>query len=228
MARVNSSYAKYRAKELNKTKRLLQYQNIRQQSNVSDCPSLIYLDYFISANPILIKTKILERYIGDKQINTWDAFLNASDQKFIVREESEEIFKESYEFYSKLLSISKACRCNGKVTPNCKRRLNNLLKKYNNWDDSYKKIITILIKDCLHQYAQEKSVDKAYSEFFNDPRYYEQYITNKEPSSLIYDCIDTYCCRMNDFNAYTTRQKINYYGDLYLFSWMNEKSLKNI
>lgn len=53
IAYINPDYAKYRIKELNQLKRLLDYQ--------LELP-LMYLQYFVTANPVLIKVQILNLY----------------------------------------------------------------------------------------------------------------------------------------------------------------------
>lgn len=54
VAYLNSTYAKYRISELNSLKRLFEYQK--------GIPA-VYLDYFVTSNPIHIKIKILEEYL---------------------------------------------------------------------------------------------------------------------------------------------------------------------
>lgn len=63
IARINSTYAKFRLKELNDIKKLLKYQTFRSKSNHNLDFDCIYIDYFMTSNPILIKVKILEKYL---------------------------------------------------------------------------------------------------------------------------------------------------------------------
>ena len=65
MSQVSSSYASYRAQELNKLKVLM----LDQKYSTTDCSTLIqnvYLDYTMSANPIFLKAKILIDYLKTK------------------------------------------------------------------------------------------------------------------------------------------------------------------
>lgn len=60
MAYINSSYAKYRIDELNSLKKMLDYQ--------PDLP-VMKVEYFMTANPILIKVRILEKFLQNKLEN---------------------------------------------------------------------------------------------------------------------------------------------------------------
>lgn len=62
---INHMFAKYRSKELNQVKKILNYQ---------DDPRTSYLEYFVSANPILIKVVILGERIGDIKDRVETAF----------------------------------------------------------------------------------------------------------------------------------------------------------
>ena len=68
MSRINPTYAKYRLKELNDLKRLLEnqrmtYHSLRENGKEHGLEfDRIYIDYFMTANPITIKLKILEKY----------------------------------------------------------------------------------------------------------------------------------------------------------------------
>lgn len=56
-------YAKYRLEDLNKLKKKLRYQDFSEQSGMHDTPTSIFIDYFMTSNPITIKIKILERWL---------------------------------------------------------------------------------------------------------------------------------------------------------------------
>jgi len=68
MSRINPNYAKYRLKELNDLKKLLEnqkltYHTVHEQGKEHGLEfDYIYIDYFMTANPITIKLKILEKY----------------------------------------------------------------------------------------------------------------------------------------------------------------------
>lgn len=55
VAYLNPTYAKYRIKELNKLKKLFECQH---------CFPQIYMEYFVTSNPIYIKIQILEEYLA--------------------------------------------------------------------------------------------------------------------------------------------------------------------
>ncbi len=59
VTRINHTYAKFRLSELNDLKKLLKNQDFISTLDFD----YIYLDYFMTSNPITIKTKILEKFI---------------------------------------------------------------------------------------------------------------------------------------------------------------------
>lgn len=59
VTRINHTYAKFRLSELNDLKKLLKNQDFISTLGFD----YIYLDYFMTSNPITIKTKILEKFI---------------------------------------------------------------------------------------------------------------------------------------------------------------------
>lgn len=63
LAKINRTYAKNRLKELSEVKRFLYHQNFALMSDNCLGFSNIRLDYFMSANPLLIKLKILENFV---------------------------------------------------------------------------------------------------------------------------------------------------------------------
>ena len=65
MSRVNNTYAKFRLNELNEIKQILRYQDFDFQSQTGLKFQRMYIDYFMTANPITIKIKILEKFIFD-------------------------------------------------------------------------------------------------------------------------------------------------------------------
>ena len=63
MSRVNNTYAKFRLKELNEIKGIVRHQDFEFQSRTALSFKHIYIDYFMTSNPITIKLKILEEFI---------------------------------------------------------------------------------------------------------------------------------------------------------------------
>lgn len=63
LSHINSTYAKYRAEDLCELKKRLSDQNYSVMSGGKLRFEAIRLDYFMTANPLLIKLKILERYV---------------------------------------------------------------------------------------------------------------------------------------------------------------------
>jgi len=71
MARISSSYAKYRAKELSLSKKLLVSQKFYLKYEDENRIDNIFLSYFISSNPIFIKSEILYKYIKENKDNLY-------------------------------------------------------------------------------------------------------------------------------------------------------------
>lgn len=63
LAKTNPTYAKYREKELKELKRLLADQDFSLMTQNALPFSRIYLDCFMTPNPVLIKVKILETFL---------------------------------------------------------------------------------------------------------------------------------------------------------------------
>ena len=80
LSNINHTYAKHRIKELRGLEKLLSEQNYRFQSENELKFSKIELDYFVSANPLLIKIKILEGYLEAHLSLAQDEMDNANDK----------------------------------------------------------------------------------------------------------------------------------------------------
>lgn len=94
IAYINPDYAKYRIKELNKLKRHLEYQ--------PDLP-VMRLKYFVTANPVLIKVKILEQYLKkifsselNEEAQVYEAMCNISERASAEQE------RQKNDFWNKL------------------------------------------------------------------------------------------------------------------------------
>jgi len=60
VSRINHTYAKFRLREINKLKKLIKEQDYKSHFDFD----YIFLDYFMTSNPITIKLKILEKFIA--------------------------------------------------------------------------------------------------------------------------------------------------------------------
>lgn len=67
ITRINPTYAKYRLSELNSLKELIKNQDFGNYDQMGF--DYIYLDYFMTANPLTIKIKILQKYLDSQDIN---------------------------------------------------------------------------------------------------------------------------------------------------------------
>lgn len=133
MARINHTYAEYRLKELKELKCLLKNQNFNEQSE-GELPFIhIYLNYFMTANPITIKVKILEKYlqggIGNKVMKPSDIATLDLDKVFTKLKLPKTSALYTYlnngvfDFYKKLLKLAVECRdiCNSEKNCGNKR-----------------------------------------------------------------------------------------------------------
>lgn len=228
ITRINSSYATFRAKDLNNIKKLLKYQVFQKDKNDILEFKCIYIDYFMSSNPILIKIKILEKYLsffwceGKEQLRIPNSellvLLNQCTGKTLcnrlkldVNSFLWRIMQNDYllNFYKELLKICiKARMSEDKKPVTCD--LDRFLKFYTS-DDSlstmYCETIRGLVWDCYNQYSKETIVDEnghlsinSLSDF--DPYYAQYQPENTREENLLTDCVNTYCRAENDFNSY--------------------------
>lgn len=183
VARINHTYAKFRLREINNLKELINEQEYKSYFDF-DC---IFLDYFMTSNPITIKLKILEKFIayalkkGETRL-TQDDIKDVTIDKIISELKFPKKIKYSkselktllegegvFDFYKDLL---------GKVID---LRNNNKGKKYNaataevinqaegfintyflnkEFSEYYKQVMRDLLSDTFEQYAKEIIIEK--------------------------------------------------------------------
>lgn len=198
MARINNTYAKYRLNELKDLKIIIGKQNFKNQSDDVLKFDYIYIKYFISANPILIKIKILENYFTKienmnkdnyqqviKALKLDEVFNKAftKESNYIESEIQNSEFKlyeyldsGIFEFYKDLLLdclARKWPQINGDEENNntddlCKTQKNLKYINIQNVDDFYQKVVNVLIEDCISQYEKELEDDQIYNLFLTE------------------------------------------------------------
>lgn len=251
ITRINPTYAKFRLKELNKLKMLIKYQDFKKQSNKDLEFDYIYFDYFMTANPITIKIKILEKFLQSSGLMA--LFLKTEDNKSILENILNKLedkkFKSSplyeilsnraFEFYWELLK----CAINIKdkiaieltkdeiIESVINKQTEDIINKYflvEKTSQYYRSIMSIFISDCLLQYSRDFTVinkTNIIKPFIDAEPYYKQYSPDKE--DYFYNCVAAYCNTENDFNQYNnfnanyTNPYIGYFADLYFFELMN-------
>lgn len=202
ITRINPTYAKYRISELNLLKRLLKNQIFSDFSKMNF--DYIYLDYFMTANPLTIKIKILQKYLAvmlkkDPEIEDVQ-FLSA--QEILKRLKidctnklSKILLNGTYDFYVNLLI--KAMTVHKEVDQLIKTNEFSWEKFYILIEtttqnvisisrinfaksDYYQKIMQILVFETLEQYSKETYATKIDGKiqingFISSELYYHQY-----------------------------------------------------
>lgn len=101
---LHPTYAKYRITELNSVKKLLDSQRIIPQ---------IYLDYFVTSNPIHIKVKLLEDYLkktGDEDFTLDDIFMRGGDPLSAVEVLEKKIYEKCKPLIGKFIQNEGICK----------------------------------------------------------------------------------------------------------------------
>lgn len=227
ITRINCTYAEYRAEDLNDIKMLMKNQNFNILSSNALDFEYIYLNYFMSNNPIAIKIKILEKYLIVKflGVNT-DIYISPENllnqiQKVSAQKICDDLNIERtsvlcriicnpdnylFGFYTELLRICVLARCGDKSYENL---LNDFYKEYIENSETtimYRQTINGLVDDCVNLYKKEKVLDengKIDDVFIQSDDYYNQYSVKDIKKELIRNCVKTYCRADNDFNSYT-------------------------
>ena len=189
IAYINPEYAKYRVKELNALKKLLDYQN--------DLP-VMKLNYFMSANPILIKTWIMRQYLKGQEDDELDQLYtmlqNISNLSGSEQEKEKNLWKKKFE----------------EVRDKIKNHFDEVLKIYTDTVPetvtSYMKravefYICILIFMELHmRYNQKQEVP---GDYFNEQE--KEYLLNdreqdynEDLRGLVRDCIKQFAALYQD------------------------------
>ena len=81
ITRINPTNAKYRLSELNNLKRLVKNQDFSDFDQMDF--DYIYLDYFMTANPLTIKIRILREYLELKMIKQQSLSDEEAKSKFV-------------------------------------------------------------------------------------------------------------------------------------------------
>lgn len=236
MCRINNTYAKYRIKEYNDLKKLLYMQSL---GSVSKKLSFyyIFIEYFMTANPLTIKIRILDEYCKKKKkcIETY-AYRNQETVLRGIMEEADftdisstsglcDVLEKNLLFYCSLIQSARTYQETGhKESGFLDRETEKIKALYiNSSEDSfYIEIMENLIKDTIEQYGNMLSI-----EGFNvsDEVFFERYQSQFLSDEKIYNCVSKYCEKDNFFNLYKNEERyITYYSDLYFF-WKLNSSL---
>lgn len=218
------SFAKYRINEMIKLKKKLSYQNYRLQSGENSAPDAIFVDYFLSSNPITIKVKILEKYLLKKySFNGYNC--QRSYLLKIVNDVKKSFSKinDSVKWYADILFYCYKCKNNKSINSSVNRIMNTFERNpFNKINSIFSQYTRLLVENCLTQYSQESSDVYSYECIYNymcDGNYENLYSGDDNS----YDVIMKYCYSDAAFNsAESNQQSWNYYHDLYIFFKMNE------
>lgn len=248
VTRINSTYAKYRISELNDLKKLLGGQDYKNDLDFD----FIYLDYFVTANPLTIKIKILEKYIEKCSLHidttTLDEIYDRlSKACFITNSKKLKLYSilksnvkkqqkkhgdcSLFDFYKQLLLKAIELRKMYdvdyyKISETTDVFLNEW---FSNIDSNYyKQIMKNLITETFEQYSKELNPQDSLKHFNEESfqnKYLNQYAPNKYSDNALYNSIRAYCNSENDFNCYSSNKigkYISYFADLYFFEAMNK------
>lgn len=223
LSNINNTYAKYRARELYQLKRLVSYQDYYFQAEGKLAFKHIKVDYFMSANPLLIKLKILEKFLMKHEILTDPAedFMSRILQFFPEIPECEKIMG-NFPFYMKMLHD---CRSDN---PHDDSYFANQYAEYLTGDPEYDDALCCLAGDCFVQYQKESSAgDDPFKSKEAYDAYSELYV-NKKYEDRLYYAISLFTDQRSRCNRYLTSgaSYIGYYEDMYLFYLMNEEIKK--
>ena len=194
LAKTNPTYAKYRARELKELKRLLVDQDFSLMTQKALPFSRIYLDYFMTPNPILIKLKILEAFLRRPEI--WGKKCEKISTEDLIT-----YLSKNRPPLGQVRLFSKALRF---VFPSSKGKvpLFTFLKGTTETESALA-FYFYLLRDCLRSIEGKEEpipstdVDKYLIPFkLQDPQYYETM------STLIRDCLVQYKKKMGDTSAY--------------------------
>lgn len=235
MCRINVDYATYRLSELNSIKRIVN-QNFNLQSEGKSTFDYIALDYFITSNPILIKVRILEKFIkiADLNFTDMDTLIDAILNKvFKIKRSIWEKYSGkkcrknnlpsiytylrdvSLPFYLRILNYV-ICLRDKVITLDTDELILQSIKKFN---QSYYDIMVKLVNDCIMQYSQMPKNNIFSIEYLQEEKYYKIYEPNDE--KVLRQCILKYCNKDNLYNQRKNNNIVDYYTDLYFFDVIN-------
>lgn len=225
LSNINNTYAKYRAKELYELKKLISYQDYSFQTRGKLPFNHIKLEYFMSANPLLIKLKIIEKFLGKENIEPshTEELTNEIEQCFL-RKVANGNFQANFSFYIKFY-IKLLCDC---LKADCHDEgfFEEEYEKYLTSDPEYKDVLCCLAEDCFAQYRKEASAE---SDPFRRKEAYDAYCNpyiNKESEDRLYRSISLFTDQRSRCNRYSTSgtSYVGYYKDMYLFYLMSRES----
>lgn len=197
LAKTNPTYARYRASELKELKRLLADQDFSLMTQNELSFSRIYLDYFMTPNPILIKLKILEIFL--RRAVFWDSTCGVDE--LISTGNLKDRLAENRTLRAQSRVFSDIC--NSVFTAGA--QIKDLLRflKGTRETKSALAFYYYLLRDCLTSAKDKEAaipstdVDNYLAPFkLQDPQYYEIM------SVLIRDCMKQYKKKMEDTSAY--------------------------
>ena len=247
LANINETYAKHRIEELSVLKKLISCQNLQFASDSRLPFKYIKIDYFMTANPLLIKLKILERYI----IFSIPALRDERDpsqqkQKLIKvirdfedkpetfgNDNLQNIIKPNTPLYDYLVTrngivfyLNLLERCVAGIYSN-NVVYADFLDAYRGKDMLYYDAMSVLVQDCVRQYSRAKEIEDAGSDAPICNAYFERY-ADKKYEDRLYHSISVYTEANNYFNRHETkpgdssRPYISYFEDIMLFYEMNQ------
>jgi len=246
VTRINPTYAKFRLSELNELKEVIKDQDYKSLFDFE----YIYLDYFMTANPLTIKIKILEEFTSKVLESEIDSIklesildkLECSDgekksletiMNTVVSSCNKKSNNKLFDFYKDLLKKSVNLRGSKKVVSKVANKFTDrwFSKCTSNY---YKQIMKNLITETFEQYSKECTPDESLSSFDTKDfqnKYTKQYAPKKECDDALYNSVIAYCNSENDFNCYSenisknnnviSMKYVSYFADLYFFETMN-------
>lgn len=229
LSNINNTYAKYRAKELQELKKLISCQDFEFQTDGILKFNRIRIEYQMSANPLLIKLWILEKYLTNNTANveyTAQSIIDHLGRNYTFPN----IVIQHISFYLELLKI-----CTNPNNYLANSEIKELYEHRKTGDHSYDAALRCLMYDCLEQYQKSIAIgnDPFVSE--NAKSTYEKKYTRKEKEDALYLAISLFTdqkSRCNDYSDLKLKQNplnrdyISYFIDMLLFYIMNEENKK--
>ena len=230
ITRINPTYAKFRLSELNSLKVLIKNQNFSDFDQMDF--DYIYLDYFMTANPLTIKIRILREYLELKMIKQQSLSDEEAKSKFVrALFHNKELIKPGsrvfyallvngvLQFYLELLEKAEAAREEIQESGYEKmgdeswnvfydkiREYTDVFVKQNRIESAdseyYRKIMRVLIFETLEQCAKETYVVNGVIKDYNLSDLYYCQYAPKEKDDKFYQYVAAYCDAENDFNSY--------------------------
>lgn len=251
LSNINKTYAKYRFQELRGLKKLISYQNFKVASDRVLPFKYINIGAFMTANPILIKLKILERFLRCCDLNTHDKQSAPLDNLTLLQEIDkwksdpgrliDNIFNGNQKLGTLLVHYAnKTIIFYLELLKCCLQGLSSTVAGYKAYIDDYQskdplyyEALSILAEDCIRQYHHAQTMEnKQRHRAPINKAYYDAYVPNEYEDKL-YHSIGVYTRMDNKFNCYDflkedigisshTHPYISYYADVMVFQKMNE------